>query len=151
MSRRAGGHDNVSARKFLDAAQQTGDQMLFYTVFRSFQQRNQRLRGSPSFNPGERKHTELNVKQPTWNHHESDPATVFILWNMESSPVSLLSSAQLCSYRSHCNQLVLTWSETLVHCWKHFLLTDSLLINHNVSGENRKTDTSFNFWLLFQH
>ncbi|KAF3703883.1 putative protein C18orf8 Colon cancer-associated protein Mic1 [Channa argus] len=50
--RSVGGHDNVSARKFLDAARQTGDQMLFYTVFRSFQQRNQRLRGSPSFNPG---------------------------------------------------------------------------------------------------
>ncbi|KAE8279578.1 hypothetical protein D5F01_LYC21701 [Larimichthys crocea] len=57
--RSVGGHDNVSARKFLDAAQQTGDQMLFYTVFRSFQQRNQRLRGSPSFNPGE--HCEEHV------------------------------------------------------------------------------------------
>uniref|UniRef100_A0A1A8HJE6 Chromosome 18 open reading frame 8 n=1 Tax=Nothobranchius korthausae TaxID=1143690 RepID=A0A1A8HJE6_9TELE len=51
--RSVGGHDNVSARKFLDAARQTGDQMLFYTVFRSFQQRNQRLRGNPAFNPGE--------------------------------------------------------------------------------------------------
>ena len=48
-----GSHDNVSARKFLDAAQQTSDRMLFYTVFRSFQQRNQRLRGNPAFNPGE--------------------------------------------------------------------------------------------------
>ncbi|TWW70601.1 hypothetical protein D4764_17G0000840 [Takifugu flavidus] len=56
--RSVGGHDNVSARKFLDAAQQTGDQMLFYTVFRSFQQRNQRLRGSPSFNPGEDERSE---------------------------------------------------------------------------------------------
>uniref|UniRef100_A0A4W6FS63 Regulator of MON1-CCZ1 n=1 Tax=Lates calcarifer TaxID=8187 RepID=A0A4W6FS63_LATCA len=57
--RSVGGHDNVSARKFLDAARQTGDQMLFYTVFRSFQQRNQRLRGSPGFNPGE--HCEEHV------------------------------------------------------------------------------------------
>ncbi|KAM9331635.1 LOW QUALITY PROTEIN: regulator of MON1-CCZ1 complex [Pholidichthys leucotaenia] len=57
--RSVGGHDNVSARKFLDAARQTGDQMLFYTVFRSFQQRNQRLRGSPVFNPGE--HCEEHV------------------------------------------------------------------------------------------
>uniref|UniRef100_A0A673AYP0 Uncharacterized protein n=1 Tax=Sphaeramia orbicularis TaxID=375764 RepID=A0A673AYP0_9TELE len=57
--RSVGGHDNVSARKFLDAALQTGDQMLFYTVFRSFQQRNQRLRGSPAFNPGE--HCEEHV------------------------------------------------------------------------------------------
>uniref|UniRef100_A0A3B4ABM7 Uncharacterized protein n=1 Tax=Periophthalmus magnuspinnatus TaxID=409849 RepID=A0A3B4ABM7_9GOBI len=57
--RSVGGHDNISARKFLDAALQTGDQMLFYTVFRSFQQRNQRLRGSPVFNPGE--HCEEHV------------------------------------------------------------------------------------------
>ncbi|KAJ3611884.1 hypothetical protein NHX12_021897 [Muraenolepis orangiensis] len=57
--RSVGSHDNVSARKFLDAAQQTGDHMLFYTVFRSFQQRNQRLRGNPSFNPGE--HCEEHV------------------------------------------------------------------------------------------
>uniref|UniRef100_A0A8D3AIW4 Mic1 domain-containing protein n=1 Tax=Scophthalmus maximus TaxID=52904 RepID=A0A8D3AIW4_SCOMX len=57
--RSVGGHDNVSARKFLDAARQTADQMLFYTVFRSFQQRNHRLRGSPAFNPGE--HCEEHV------------------------------------------------------------------------------------------
>lgn len=43
----------MSARKFLDAALQTGDRMLFFTVFRCFQQRNQRLRGSPAFNPGQ--------------------------------------------------------------------------------------------------
>lgn len=49
----------MSARKFLDAAQQTGDQMLFYTVFRCFQQRNQRLRGSPSFSPGEEQSSEV--------------------------------------------------------------------------------------------
>ncbi|XP_056290628.1 regulator of MON1-CCZ1 complex [Pseudoliparis swirei] len=57
--RSVGGHDNVSSRKFLDAARQTGDQMLFYTVFRCFQQRNQRLRGSPGFNAGE--HCEEHV------------------------------------------------------------------------------------------
>ncbi|XP_077480550.1 regulator of MON1-CCZ1 complex [Stigmatopora argus] len=51
--RSVGAHDNASARKFLDAARQTGDDMLFYTVFRSFQQRNLRLRGNPAFNPGE--------------------------------------------------------------------------------------------------
>uniref|UniRef100_A0A8B9YR34 Regulator of MON1-CCZ1 n=1 Tax=Bos mutus grunniens TaxID=30521 RepID=A0A8B9YR34_BOSMU len=48
-----GGHDNISARKFLDAAKQTEDHMLFYTIFRFFEQRNQRLRGNPSFTPGE--------------------------------------------------------------------------------------------------
>lgn len=48
-----GGHDNISARKFLDAAKQTEDNMLFYTIFRFFEQRNQRLRGKPNFTPGE--------------------------------------------------------------------------------------------------
>ncbi|XP_035269293.1 regulator of MON1-CCZ1 complex [Anguilla anguilla] len=51
--RSVGGHDNISARKFLDAARQTKDQLLFYTIFRFFEQRNQRLRGSPNFTPGE--------------------------------------------------------------------------------------------------
>ncbi|KAG5268058.1 hypothetical protein AALO_G00207750 [Alosa alosa] len=57
--RSVGGHDNVSARKFLDAAQQTSDPMLFYTIFRFFEQRNLRLRGNPGFNPGE--HCEEHV------------------------------------------------------------------------------------------
>nr|XP_046211713.1 regulator of MON1-CCZ1 complex-like isoform X2 [Oncorhynchus gorbuscha] len=57
--RSVGGHDNISARKFLDAACQTADQMLFYTIFRFFEQRNLRLRGNPSFNPGE--HCEEHV------------------------------------------------------------------------------------------
>ncbi|XP_071184568.1 regulator of MON1-CCZ1 complex-like isoform X2 [Salvelinus alpinus] len=57
--RSVGGHDNISARKFLDAARQTADQMLFYTIFRFFEQRNLRLRGSSSFNPGE--HCEEHV------------------------------------------------------------------------------------------
>ncbi|XP_078147645.1 regulator of MON1-CCZ1 complex [Centroberyx gerrardi] len=75
--RSVGGHDNVSARKFLDAARQTGDHMLFYTVFRSFQQRNQRLRGSPGFNPGE--HCEEHVvhfKQLFGEQALMKPATV---------------------------------------------------------------------------
>eukprot|EP00070_Physeter_catodon_P029455 XP_028336349.1 regulator of MON1-CCZ1 complex isoform X1 [Physeter catodon] len=54
-----GGQDNISARKFLDAAKQTEDHMLFYTIFRFFEQRNQRLRGNPSFTPGE--HCEEHV------------------------------------------------------------------------------------------
>ncbi|KAI4900015.1 hypothetical protein NFI96_005109 [Prochilodus magdalenae] len=57
--RSVGGHDNVSARKFLDAARQTSDTMLFYTIFRFFEQRNLRLRGNPAFNPGE--HCEEHV------------------------------------------------------------------------------------------
>ncbi|XP_013921000.1 PREDICTED: uncharacterized protein C18orf8 homolog isoform X2 [Thamnophis sirtalis] len=54
-----GGHDSISARKFLDAAKQTEDEMLFYTIFRFFEQRNQRIRGNPSFTPGE--HCEEHV------------------------------------------------------------------------------------------
>ncbi|XP_030885375.1 regulator of MON1-CCZ1 complex isoform X2 [Leptonychotes weddellii] len=54
-----GGHENISARKFLDAAKQTEDNMLFYTIFRFFEQRNQRLRGNPNFTPGE--HCEEHV------------------------------------------------------------------------------------------
>lgn len=52
LIRGIGGHDNISARKFLDAARQTDDVMLFYTIFRFFEQRNQRLRGNPNFTPG---------------------------------------------------------------------------------------------------
>ncbi|XP_044279951.1 regulator of MON1-CCZ1 complex isoform X4 [Varanus komodoensis] len=56
-----GGHDSISARKFLDAAKQTEDEMLFYTIFRFFEQRNQRLRGNPSFTPGIVKNCPRNL------------------------------------------------------------------------------------------
>ncbi|XP_057360076.1 regulator of MON1-CCZ1 complex isoform X2 [Manis pentadactyla] len=71
-----GGHDNISARKFLDAAKQTEDNMLFYTIFRFFEQRNQRLRGSPHFTPGE--HCEEHVaffKQVFGDHALMRPTT----------------------------------------------------------------------------
>lgn len=60
-----GGHDNISARKFLDAAKQTEDNMLFYTIFRFFEQRNQRLRGNPNFTPG-----ECSCRSKTWDSHK---------------------------------------------------------------------------------
>jgi hypothetical protein len=44
--------DTVSARKFLEAAMITDDPMLFYTVFKFFEQRNIRLRQNPRFPPG---------------------------------------------------------------------------------------------------
>lgn len=59
-----GGHDNISARKFLDAAKQTEDHMLFYTIFRFFEQRNQRLRGNPGFTPGEAPGAGEELRQP---------------------------------------------------------------------------------------
>ncbi|XP_033739671.1 regulator of MON1-CCZ1 complex-like [Pecten maximus] len=45
--------DTVSARKFLEAAKSTEDNMLFYTVFKFFEQRNIRLRNHPKFPQGE--------------------------------------------------------------------------------------------------
>ncbi|XP_074641074.1 regulator of MON1-CCZ1 complex-like isoform X2 [Tubulanus polymorphus] len=44
---------HVSARKFLEAAMMTRDNMLFYTVFKFFEQRNIKMRGHPKFQPGE--------------------------------------------------------------------------------------------------
>ncbi|RUS69167.1 hypothetical protein EGW08_023068 [Elysia chlorotica] len=53
--------DTVSSRKFLEAALSTEDSMIFYTVFKFFEQRNQKLRGSPKFQAGE--HCDQYVKQ----------------------------------------------------------------------------------------
>lgn len=50
--RSVGGSDNASARKFLEAAQNTEDNLLFFTVFKFFEQRNLRLRGDFHFMPG---------------------------------------------------------------------------------------------------
>ena len=47
-----GAADQVSARKFLEAAQGANDAMLFYTVFKLFEQRNIRLLGNPQFPKG---------------------------------------------------------------------------------------------------
>lgn len=58
--RSVGGADNASARKFLEAAQNTEDHQLFFTVFKFFEQRNLRLRGDAHFMPGE--HCEKFVK-----------------------------------------------------------------------------------------
>ncbi|XP_057292080.1 regulator of MON1-CCZ1 complex-like [Hydractinia symbiolongicarpus] len=45
--------DSAAPRKFLAAAMKTGDDMLFYTVFTFFQQRNIKLRKNPKFVRGE--------------------------------------------------------------------------------------------------
>ena len=50
--RSAGMLDQISARKFLEAARLTGDKMIFYTVYKFFEQRNIRTRGSAKFSPG---------------------------------------------------------------------------------------------------
>nr|XP_039263750.1 regulator of MON1-CCZ1 complex-like [Styela clava] len=46
-------HDSVSARKFLEAALEADDDLLFYETFKFFEQRNHRLRGKKDFSPGE--------------------------------------------------------------------------------------------------
>lgn len=43
------GSENLSARKYLEAAKKTNDSIIFYTVYTWFQQRNIRQRGSPDF------------------------------------------------------------------------------------------------------
>ncbi|KAH9488827.1 Regulator of MON1-CCZ1 complex [Bulinus truncatus] len=53
--------DGVSSRKFLEAALNTNDNMIFYTVFKFFEQRNLKLRNNPRFQPGE--HCEQYVQQ----------------------------------------------------------------------------------------
>lgn len=45
--------DQVSARKFLEAAKSTEDSAIFYAVFKFFEQRNQRIKGSSAFGKGE--------------------------------------------------------------------------------------------------
>lgn len=44
--------DNISARKFLEVAMNSGDEKLFYSIFKFFELRNLRLRGLPEFVKG---------------------------------------------------------------------------------------------------
>lgn len=44
-----GNIDSISARKFLDVALNSGDDKLFYSVFKFFELRNLRIRGSSTF------------------------------------------------------------------------------------------------------
>jgi hypothetical protein len=53
--RSTGAVDQVSARKFLEAAKSTGDPTTFFAVFRFFEQRNLRLKGSTTFSKGEQR------------------------------------------------------------------------------------------------
>lgn len=58
--RSMGSVDQISARKFLEAAKATGDATIFYSVFKFFEQRNQRLKGGTAFAKGE--HCEAYVR-----------------------------------------------------------------------------------------
>ena len=44
--------NTVSARKFLEAAKETGDDMLFHETYKYFESRNFSLRGDFKFTPG---------------------------------------------------------------------------------------------------
>lgn len=59
--RAIGAEDSISPRKFLEVASNPEDSMLFFTVYKFFEQRNMRLRGSPDFAPGE--HCDMYVKR----------------------------------------------------------------------------------------
>lgn len=59
--RAIGAEDSISPRKFLEVASNPEDSMLFYTVYKFFEQRNMRLGGSPDFAPGE--HCDIYVKR----------------------------------------------------------------------------------------
>nr|CAD7398869.1 unnamed protein product [Timema poppensis] len=50
--RSTGSVDQVSARKFLEAAKLAGDATIFYAVYRFFEQRNLRLKGTSGFSKG---------------------------------------------------------------------------------------------------
>ncbi|KAK3926901.1 Regulator of MON1-CCZ1 complex [Frankliniella fusca] len=58
-----GSVDQVSARKFLDAAKATDDPNVFIGVFKFFEQRNLRLKGTTAFAKGE--HCDIYVKHYT--------------------------------------------------------------------------------------
>nr|CAG4643772.1 EOG090X028B [Lepidurus arcticus] len=50
--RNLGYTDSVSARKLLEAAKLSNDPVVFYTVYKFFEQRNAKLRGNPAFVKG---------------------------------------------------------------------------------------------------
>nr|CAG4651640.1 EOG090X028B [Triops cancriformis] len=58
--RNLGYTDSVSARKLLEAAKSTNDPVIFYTVYKFFEQRNAKLKGNPAFVKGE--HCEAYVQ-----------------------------------------------------------------------------------------
>ncbi|XP_077990884.1 regulator of MON1-CCZ1 complex-like [Glandiceps talaboti] len=76
--RSVGQIDTVSARKFLEAAVNTEDKMLFYTVFKFFEERNLRLRGHARFVPGE--HCEQYVR-----HFESEFGSESLMVSMATA------------------------------------------------------------------
>ncbi|PNF37761.1 hypothetical protein B7P43_G11318 [Cryptotermes secundus] len=72
--RSIGSVDQVSARKFLEAAKSAGDPTIFYTVFKFFEQRNQRLKGSSTFSKGEHCDTYVKYYQTLFNNNDNNTA-----------------------------------------------------------------------------
>ena len=53
LVRSLGRENAISARSFLEAAANESDKMIFYSVYKYFEERNMRLRNTPDFPPGE--------------------------------------------------------------------------------------------------
>lgn len=72
--RSIGAVDQVSARKFLEAAKSAEDSTIFYAVFKFFEQRNQRLKGSSTFSKGEHCDTYVKYYQTLFNNNDNNTA-----------------------------------------------------------------------------
>jgi len=63
--------DTMSARKFLEAASANDDSIVFYNVYKFFEERNVRLRGSPKFSKGERCETFVKKFEELYGDNNS--------------------------------------------------------------------------------
>lgn len=63
--------DTMSARKFLEAASENEDSIVFYNVYKFFEERNVRLRGSPMFSKGERCETFVKKFEELYGDNNS--------------------------------------------------------------------------------
>lgn len=68
--------DSVSARKFLEFSMNSNDPVLFYLLYKFFQERNVRLRGSPEFAKGVL-YYEVKVEKLT-NRSAGEQCEVFV-------------------------------------------------------------------------
>lgn len=73
MANKLSTSENISARKYLEAAKKTNDALVFYSVYTWFRERNVRLRGSPDFSKSIRRSVNcLNCLGSLASHNVSD-------------------------------------------------------------------------------
>ena len=65
----------MPARKFLEAAEKSGDKMTFYNVFTFLQERNVRLKGVPAFSPKDQCETFVNKYKEMFLLNNSEPSS----------------------------------------------------------------------------